>query len=68
MEVVTIRWRGGPEPEAAEAALVRVGAARRDEAPTVGRGVYRVLSGEVVGGELEDFGRLVHLNAFSARD
>ncbi len=56
-----------PDPEAAETVMARVGAANRIKAPTVGRGIYRVLSGDVVGGELEDDGKLVHLSAFPAR-
>ena len=56
--------RAGPEPDAAERFLASVRDAVRTEAPTVGRGAYRVLSGEVVGGELEDGGRTVHVSAF----
>jgi hypothetical protein len=62
-----LRARGetaGPEPEAAERFLSSVRGATRTEAPTVGRGSYRVLSGAVVGGELEDDGRTVHVSAF----
>jgi hypothetical protein len=44
--------------------LDRVGAARRVESPTVGLGSYSVLAGEVIGGELKDDGRVVHLSAF----
>lgn len=58
----------GASPEAAEALLAKVGAATRVEAPTVGRGIYRVLSGDVVGGELEDDGRPVHLSAFPVEE
>jgi hypothetical protein len=54
----------GPEPDAAERFLSSVRGATRTEAPTVGRGAYRVLSGAVVGGELEDDGRTVHVSAF----
>jgi hypothetical protein len=62
-----LRARGepaGPEPDAAERFLASVREATRTEAPTVGRGAYRVLSGAVVGGELEDDGRTVHVSAF----
>jgi hypothetical protein len=62
-----LRARGetaGPEPDAAERFLSSVRGAIRTEAPTVGRGSYRVLSGEVVGGELEDDVRTVHVSAF----
>ena len=52
------------ESDAAERSLASVRNAARTEAPTVGRGAYRVLSGEVVGGELEDDGRTVHVSAF----
>jgi hypothetical protein len=55
---------GGPDPEAVQAFLASVRMANRMEAPTVGSGVYRVLTGEVTGGELEDEDRTVHLSAF----
>jgi hypothetical protein len=55
---------GAPDPEAAQAFLGGVRSANRVEAPTVGRGVYRVLTGGVTGGELEDEARTVHLSAF----
>lgn len=50
--------------ETAKRFLQQVRSARRTEAPTVGRGSYRVLSGKVLGGLLEDRGSLVHLSAF----
>ena len=53
--------------EAANSFLENVRAATRTEAPTVGRGTYRVLSERVMGGELEE-GELVHLSAFPAED
>jgi hypothetical protein len=53
-----------PLPDAADRFLSLVRDATRTEAPTVGRGSYRVLSGEVVGGELEDDERTVHVSAF----
>src|SRR5690606_21434131 len=55
-----------PPPDDADALrfLARVRAAGRAEAPTVGRGVYRVLSGEAIGAELEADGAPVHLSAF----
>ncbi|MGH7556700.1 MAG: ARPP-1 family domain-containing protein [Gemmatimonadota bacterium] len=62
-----LRARGetaAPDPDAAGRFLVSVRDAVRTEAPTVGRGTYRVLSGAVVGGELEDDGRTVHVSAF----
>jgi hypothetical protein len=40
--------------------------ARRVESQTVGLGEYRVLAGTVVGGELKEGDRLVHLSAFPA--
>jgi hypothetical protein len=55
---------GEPDPEAAQGFLRSVGSASRVDAPTVGRGIYRVLTGEVTGGELEDQDRTVHLSAF----
>ncbi|HET6361917.1 MAG TPA: hypothetical protein VFH11_07650 [Gemmatimonadota bacterium] len=66
-----LRERGeaaAPEPDAAERFLASVRDAVRTEAPTMGRGAYRVLSGEVVGGELEDDGRTVHVSAFPVED
>lgn len=56
--------KGEPDPEAPQAFLSGVRFANRVDAPTVGRGVYRVLTGEVTGGELEDEDRTVHLSAF----
>jgi hypothetical protein len=54
---------------AAAAFLERLRAATRTEAPSVGRGTYRVLSSGVMGGELvNDDGELVHLCAFPAED
>jgi hypothetical protein len=50
--------------DSAQAYLDRVSAARRVEAPTVGEGRYAVLAGKVIGGELTDPDRLVHLSAF----
>lgn len=55
---------GEPDPEAAESYLAAVRAAGRSEAPTVGAGSYRVLTGTVTGGELVDDDRTVHLTAF----
>jgi hypothetical protein len=52
--------------DAAQAYLARVSAARRVDSPTVGAGRYAVLAGEVIGGELTDGDRLVHLSAFPA--
>jgi hypothetical protein len=52
--------------EAATAFLAQVCTADRTEAPTVGRGNYRVLSGAVVGGELLDLQGPVHQSAFPA--
>ncbi len=40
--------------------------AERLPAPPVGLGEYRVLNGKILGGELEEAGRLVHLSAFPA--
>lgn len=44
--------------------LDKVRTAERTDAPTVGRGTYRVLTGAVLGGELEVTQGLVHLSAF----
>lgn len=51
-------------PQAAQDYLDRVRDARRVAAPTVGGGEYAVLGGTVVGGELKEGGRVVHLSAF----
>jgi len=53
-------------PDASEALrfLARVRAAQRVDTPTVGRGEYRVLTGDVIGAELEADGAPVHLSAF----
>jgi hypothetical protein len=58
--------RRGASPPALEAQrfLDRLQAVRRVPSPTVGRGEYRVLTGEAIGGELLDGPRLVHLSAF----
>lgn len=50
--------------EAAKSFLEGVRQARLTEAPTVGAGVYYVLSGDVMGGELRVRSGLVHLSAF----
>lgn len=57
---------GGPET-AARGFMRQVTSAHFTEAPTVGLGRYSVLSGEVVGGELVEGGRLAHLCAFPSR-
>lgn len=59
---------GEAEPDEADALrfLAAVRSARRSEAPTVGKGTYRVLSGAVVGGELSDGRLLPHRCAFPA--
>lgn len=54
------------ERQDAEHFLEGIRGARRTEASTVGKGTYRVLSGRVMGAELEDAGKLVHLSAFPA--
>lgn len=51
---------------AAQGYLDSVREARRVSSGTVGMGEYRVLAGAVVGGELKDGERLVHLSAFPA--
>lgn len=61
--------RGGQSRRDADATLAgafldAVRSAKRTDAPTVGRGTYRVLIGTVTGGELEDTHGLVHLSAF----
>ena len=67
LDAIAARRRNG-HPELGENAakdfLEKARAATRTEAPTVGRGTYRVLSGDVMGGELEDRSKPVHLSAF----
>lgn len=58
--------RKRPNETSAARFLDKVRSAERTGAPTVGRGTYRVLSGTVTGGELEDTLGLVHLSAFPA--
>jgi hypothetical protein len=55
---------GTADETAALAFIERAAAAPRAAAPTVGRGSYRVLAEDVLGGELEDQSRLVHLSSF----
>jgi hypothetical protein len=59
---------GAPTARAAERFLADVGSAKRGQAPTVGKGTYRLLSGASIGAELSDVAadrqRLVHLSAF----
>jgi hypothetical protein len=64
------RKNGSPRARLVDAQnfLDGVYAATRTEAPTVGRGTYRVLSGPVLGGELEDESRLVHQCAFPVQN
>ena len=52
------------DQESGDRFLERIAAATRTDAPTVGEGTYRVLSGDVMGAELEYDSRLVHLSAF----
>lgn len=54
------------QESAAQTYLDTVREARRVSSSTVGLGEYRVLAGAVVGGELKDLDRLVHLSAFPA--
>lgn len=58
------RARRKPSGSAANLFLEEICEATRTEAPTVGNGTYRVLSGRVMGAELEASERLVHLSAF----
>jgi hypothetical protein len=67
MDALALRGTRSPrqaDMTAAGGFLDRVRAAERTDAPTVGRGTYRVLTGTVMGGELEDTHGLVHLSAF----
>ena len=60
--------RGEPDaPDQADALrfLARVGNAARDEAPTVGKERYAVLTGDVLGAEVTDGDRLAHRSAFA---
>ena len=54
--------------DAAQGFLDRVAKAGRVDSPTVGLGRYAVLAGEVIGGELKDGDRVVHLSAFPAAE
>ena len=60
--------RRGPGRDVAERFMQRVDEAGRNRAPTVGKGTYEVLSGDVVGGQLTFEGRLVHISAFPNED
>lgn len=66
MDALAARDRSGKRPneKSATGFLDKVRSAERTDAPTVGRGRYRVLSGSVTGGELQDTLGLVHLSAF----
>ncbi|MDX1578201.1 MAG: DUF6569 family protein [Gemmatimonadota bacterium] len=77
LELREVRARSGEDaPEAEGVAmpdesrvlrfLAEVAKAERTETPTAGGGIYRVLSGAVVGGELVDEDRLAHRSAFAA--
>jgi len=71
MDALAARRRGRarePGGDAAEEFLEKVRAAVRTQAPTVGKGTYRVLTESVMGGELEESGKLVHVSAFPAED
>jgi len=68
MDALGSRSRRDPGTERAQGFLDRVRVAGRTESPTVGQGRYAVLSGVVIGGELKDAERVVHLSAFPARD
>lgn len=71
MDAFAAREAGNwPEPSrsAAERFRQRVDGAARTRAPTVGKGTYGVLSGDVVGGELGLERRLAHLSAFPIED
>jgi hypothetical protein len=56
-----------PRIDDAQCYLDTVRAAPRTDSPSVGLGRYRVLSGDVVGGELVDGERIAHLSAFPVR-
>jgi hypothetical protein len=68
MDALGSRSRREPGRERAQDFLDRVRVTRRVESPTVGRGVYSVLASVVIGGELRDDERVVHLSAFPARE
>jgi hypothetical protein len=56
----------GVTADAAAAFLHRIASAERRPLPTVGRGDYQALTGDLVGGELTLAGAVVHLSAFPA--
>jgi hypothetical protein len=66
-QVLKSGYRDVP-PDAAGKFLSLVSSGARGEAPTVGKGTYRLLSGRAIGAELSDTvdrtERLVHLSAF----
>jgi hypothetical protein len=57
---------GGPTAESAHGFLDAAALVERRPLPTVGRGEYRVLTGAIVGGELQVDGDVLHLSAFQA--
>jgi hypothetical protein len=57
-----------PSEEAGPEYLEQVRGANRTDAPSVGAGRYVVLSRTVVGGELSEDERVVHLSAFPRVD
>ena len=61
-----MRAADGVTPRAAQEFLDRSRGARRTRTPTVGRGEWRVLDGSVIGGELIDRHRIVHMAVFPA--
>jgi hypothetical protein len=68
MDALGSRSTREPGAERAQDFLDRVRVTRRVESPTVGNGRYSVLAGVVIGGELRDEERVVHLSAFPGRE
>lgn len=60
--------KGAALPDRASRFLRRTMRASRVPSESVGTGEYRILRGKVVGGELVDEGKLVHLSVFPAED
>lgn len=68
LDALGSRGTRAPGHERAQAFLDRVRVARRVDSPTVGQGSYAVLVDVVIGGELRDDDRVVHLCAFPGRE
>lgn len=66
-EFAELRFEPTPSPYA-ERFIQEMKDAQRIPSESVGMGEYRILRGNVIGGELADDGRMVHLSAFPTFD